>query len=101
MNDGLFGVVPTVGRVPLTLCEKTLELGVGTKLDCFLSGDSGLGSDGRFGLNIGLEGLASGLAPGPTDWENLAGMAGVGGVNAFRVLLPFIVLCEGVVGVPG
>lgn len=101
LNDGFWGVLPTVGRAPLTLCEKPLDPGVGTRFDCFLSGDSGLGRDGRFGLNIGLEGLASGLAPGPTDCENLAGIAGVGGVKAFLVLLPFIVLCEGVVGVPG
>ena len=68
-------------------------------MGCLLSGDSGLGRDGRLGLNM-LWGLA-GLAPGPTDCENLAGRAGVGGVNPFLVLLPFIVLCDGVEGVPG
>ena len=100
LKDGLFGVVPTGGRPPLTLCENPgLGFGVGAKFGCLLSGDSGLGRDGRFGLNIGL----AGLAPGPTDWENFAGRAGVGGVYPFLVvvLLPLKVLCEGVDGVPG
>jgi hypothetical protein len=93
----LFGVTPTGGRPPLTLWERPFEFDDGARLDCFLSGDSGLGSDGLLGLNIGL----AGLAPGPTDCENLAGRAGVGGVNPFLVLLPFIVLYDGVEGVPG
>jgi hypothetical protein len=76
LNDGLFGVTPRGGPPPLTLCERPFELELGARLDCFLSGDSGLGRDGRLGLNIGL----AGLAPGPTDCENLAGKAGVGGV---------------------
>lgn len=97
LNDGLFGVTPTGGRPPRTLWDRFFELDPGARLDCFLSGDSGLGRDGRLGLNIGL----AGLAPGPTDCENLAGKAGVGGVNPFLVLLPFIVLCDGVEGVPG
>ena len=31
---------------------------MGARFGCLLSGDSGLGRDGRFGLNIGLAGLA-------------------------------------------
>lgn len=72
-------------------------MAVGARFGCLLSGDSGLGREGRFGLNNGL----GGLAPGPIDCENLAGRAGVGGVKAFLVLLPLSVLCEGVCGVPG
>lgn len=72
-------------------------MGVGARFGCLLSGDSGLGREGRFGLNNGL----GGLAPGPMDCENLAGRAGVGGVKAFLVLLPLSVLCDGVCGVPG
>jgi hypothetical protein len=99
LNDGLFGVVPSGCVAPLTLWEKPFWPELGGRLGCLLSGDSGLGRDGRLGLNMPW-GLA-GLAPGPTDCENLAGKAGVGGVNPFLVLLPFSVLCDGVEGVPG
>jgi len=84
---GLLGVVvdPRPGGLPpLVLCESCLA-GVGARLGgCFLNGLSGLGSEGRLGLNCGLVGLAT---PGPTDCENLEGeslevTAGVGGVYA-------------------
>lgn len=93
----MLGVVPSGGRPPLTLCDMLFDADVGGRLGCLLRGDSGLGREGRFGLNIGLVGLA----PGPTDLENFAGTAGVGGVYAFCVRLPLNVLWEGVVGVPG
>jgi len=80
-RDCLLGVVPSGGRPPLTLCDKFLAPGVGARVGCFLSGDSGLGRDGRLALNIGLVGRAfGGRAPGPIDCENLFGNAGVGGV---------------------
>ncbi len=91
-KDCLLGVVPSGGRPPLTLCESPFAAGVGARFGCLLSGDSGLGREGRFGFNEGLDGLA----PGPTDCENLAGKAGVGGVYPLFVLLPLNVLCDGV-----
>ena len=51
LKDGLFGVAPT-GGPPLTLWEKPFWLEDGARVGCFLSGDSGLGRDGRRGLNI-------------------------------------------------
>lgn len=65
------------GLPPRTLCDRFLA-GVGARLGAFLSGDSGLGNEGRLGLKLGL----GGRAPGPTVWENLCGRAGVGGVCA-------------------
>lgn len=41
---------PRFGLPPLTLWDKFLD-GVGLSSGCFRSGDSGLGSEGRFGLN--------------------------------------------------
>lgn len=86
-----------VRGVPRVLADKALP-GVGARLGVgFLKGDSGRGRDGLFGLNVGLVGLA----PGPTDWENLR--ADFWGLKAssFPVLWPLIVLYEGVFGVPG
>lgn len=102
-NDCLLGVVPSGGRPPLTLCDRFLAPDVGARVGCFLNGDSGLGSDGRLALNIGLVGRALvGLAPGPTDCENLLGNAGVGGVCVSLVRVePLYVLYDGVCGVGG
>lgn len=61
---------------PRTLCENP-RAGVGARVGCLRKGDSGRGNDGpRLGLKDGL----GGLAPGPIDWENFGGSAGVGGV---------------------
>jgi hypothetical protein len=88
LSEDLLGVGPKGGRPPRTLCERW-RAGVGASTGCFLSGDSGLGSEGRFDLNIGLVGRA----PGPTDWENLCERAGVGGVRvSLDVRVPFKVL---------
>jgi hypothetical protein len=66
--------------------------GVGTRVGCFLNGDSGLGKDGRcLGLKTGLEGRA----PGPTDCENLGSV--FGGEGSLRLKS----WKEGVVGVGG
>ena len=97
LSDDLLGVGPSGGRPPRTLCDRC-RAGVGARLGCFLNGDSGLGRDGRFDLNIGLVGRA----PGPTDCENLCDRAGVGGVRVSLVVrVPLSVLCDGVEGVAG
>ena len=63
---GFPGVVAV--RVPLVLLASGLRAGVGCRLGvCLRSGDSGRGRDGLLGLNCGL----CGLAPGPSDCENL------------------------------
>lgn len=76
--------------MPDWLCESALP-GVGAKLGCFLSGDSGRGRDGLLGLKEGLDGRA----PGPTDCEKDGLTAGVVDCSPF-LGAPY----DGVVGVP-
>ncbi len=78
---GVVAVERPGGLPPRTLCDKFLA-GVGARLGGFRRGDSGLGSEGRFGLRLGL----GGRAPGPIVCENLCGSAGVGGVYALLLL---------------
>lgn len=90
---------------PIALLEKpdgvtaALRAGVGTRLGCFLKGDSGRGKDGLpFGLNTGL----GARAPGPTDCENLGIEGVVSGLKlGFSVVERLKLLKDGVVGVGG
>lgn len=95
LNAALLGVWPIDGREPIWLCDRP-RAGVGARVGCFLSGDSGRGRDGLFGLKFGL----GGLAPGPTDCENLGLIAGVAKLAVPFTFSPLYVLREGVAGVP-
>lgn len=74
---GVLAELKPARGVPRVLADRALA-GVGAKLGgCFLNGDSGRGKEGRFGLKVGLDGLA---VPGPTVCENFR--ADLCGANA-------------------